>query len=93
MKDLFERHYQAIRKRGLITDKTTITDFYFKMLEEDKEASKEIIHFMKSPNNKDKMIQEIIDKICVCTNFLRHMDIDLELELCKNVIHQETRKD
>jgi len=95
MKDLIIRNFEATKKRGKITDKTKISDFIKKMHEEDGEALMAMIQFIKNPNHdhRDKMAQELIDKVMVPLNFLQHIGVDIELALCKNVIYQENRED
>ena len=89
MKNLFERHYQAIVKRGLITEKTTVLDFIDKFDEETKEFKKELgLALYFEPNHYK---QEAIDCICVLTNMLQHYGVDIESELIKNIEIQEKR--
>ena len=86
MKNLFERHYQAIVKRGLINDDTNLDDFLDKLDEEVFEL-KESIDFWVT----EKFKQESIDCICVLTNMLQHYGVDIESELIKNIEIQEKR--
>ena len=88
MKDLIDRSYAAIRKRGKITDLTTDKEFIDKMSEE----LREIKYAHKLRFEKD-MIAESADLASVCINFLTHKGIDFEKEFKKCVEYQETRKD
>ena len=83
MKKLFKRHYQAIVKRGLITDETDIGDFIDKMYEELQEIDE--------ARRCEDIVNEIIDLMCVCTNTLIKQRVDIEKELLKNVLIQEKR--
>lgn len=86
MKKLFQQHYQAIVKRGLINDDTNLDDFLDKLDEEVFEL-KESIDFWVI----EKFKQESIDCICVLTNMLQHLGVDIEVELRKNIKIQEKR--
>ncbi len=89
MKELLIRHYQAIVSRGLITDKTDFVDFSVKINEEKGELSTELLILQK--NKPSNWKQEAIDLICVVTNMLQHNNVDIELELIKNIEVQEKR--
>jgi hypothetical protein len=82
MLKLFKEHYQAIVKRGLITDRTHVFEFIEKHDEETKEM-KEAYSKYSNTGNLDKFFHEIIDTICTLTNMLLHFDIDVEIELKK----------
>lgn len=88
---LFKRHYQAIEKRGQITEESTINDFIDKFNEESNEMlfEKEKL-FNKLRNN---FIQEVIDTIMVLINMLQFLGVNIEDEFKKNTEHQEARKD
>jgi len=90
MKNLIKKHYNSIVKRGLITPDTNIVDFKKKIKEEYTEL---MIELETNPYNKlsDEAIQESIDLISVCTNMLFHYDVDIEQELIKNILKQESR--
>lgn len=89
MKKLFERHYQAIVKCGLIDDDTTILDFAEKIAEEQLELQKELFKsFFVGSNNLE---QEAIDLVCSTINMLVHFGYDIEQELLKNIETQEKR--
>jgi phosphoribosyl-ATP pyrophosphohydrolase len=83
MKNLLKRHYQAIVNRGLITSKTQTSDFVKKIKEEFDE--------MQDAYNDEDFIQESIDCMCVITNMLQHLGVDIEKELIKNIEIQEKR--
>lgn len=82
MNRLLNRHYKAIRKRGLITDSTTKYDFIEKMIEEWAE--------IKYSNESD-IDQEIIDLMMVCSNFLIHRGCNVKKEIRKNLKTQQRR--
>ena len=82
---LIERSYQAIRKRGKITNDTVIYDFTDKMNEE----LEEIIN----SSSLDGKIKETVDLMNVCICALKHYGFDPIAEFEKCVIHNETRKD
>lgn len=89
MEKLFKRHYQAIIKRGLITEETELYEFSNKINEEKGELSTELLKLSKGkPNNYE---QEAIDLICVTMNLLIHRGVDIEVELLKNILVQEKR--
>lgn len=87
---LLKRHYNAIVKRGLIKEETTLLDFVAKSEEEVLEYSIECYH--EYYNNAGKnWKQEAIDLICSVTNALIHHNVDIEKELLKNIETQEKR--
>ena len=81
MKYLFNKHYEAIKKRGLIDPFTTVDDFIHKMKEE-------LSEFEESHS-----CDEAMDLICVCTNYLIHQDHDIKKLLKKNLKHQIKRNE
>jgi phosphoribosyl-ATP pyrophosphohydrolase len=83
MLNLLKRHYQAIVNRGLITKETGIDDFLVKLKEEYNE--------LQDAYNDEQFIQESIDCMCVITNMLQHIGVDIEKELIKNIEVQERR--
>ena len=85
MKELIKRSYQAIRKRGLITDDTLIWEFIAKMKEELKE--------IEDATDQESKISESVDLANVCICFIEHMGYDFIEEFRKCVEFQETRKD
>lgn len=85
MISIFNNHYKAIEKRGKINPSTKLIDFVMKMEEELCEFADE-----KDPN---KQVQEAIDLMCVCANFVKWSGYDLKEELKKNVNHQNNRDD
>ncbi len=88
---LNNRHYQAIKRRGLITNKTSIKDFLNKHNEETQEMIIESIAFKN--RDKNNFIQEAIDAIMVLENMIIHLGYDIEKEKEINTIHQEKRND
>jgi phosphoribosyl-ATP pyrophosphohydrolase len=89
MKDLIERSYEAIRKRGMIDSDTHILDFIIKM----KEEYEEIYAAYHVDEDFDATIKEVTDLMTVCIMALQHHGFDPIKEFEKCVIHQETRKD
>lgn len=65
MTGLQKRNYDAIKRRGLITDKTTDTDFMAKLEEEAMEVFKA---YARCDNAN--LIEELGDVINVCQNWL-----------------------
>lgn len=88
MKDLIERSYQAIRKRGKIKDSTKDHEFIDKMSEELKE-----LKYAHKLDFRQGVIAETVDLASVCINFLKHKGIDFEKEFETCIKYQETRKD
>lgn len=88
MKDLIERSYLAIRKRGLITADTDMDNFIDKMKEELKEIECDYVF-----STFDNTMKETVDLMNVCICALKHHGFDPIAEFEKCVIHQETRKD
>jgi len=89
---LIEQHFEATVKRGLINDKTCISDFVKKMDEEDQEVLAEIDNYLNPPAPHN-LKQELIDAIMVRVNMLIHIGGDVEEELIINVLHQQNRND
>ena len=91
MKELIERSYKAIRKRGLITDNTSIQEFIDKIQEEFDELKIEFEKgvFLGVPN--EPFYEELIDLITVGIMLLRHHNIDFENKFEKVVIKNEKR--
>jgi hypothetical protein len=89
MEKLFQRHYDATCKRGLIDTYTTTSDFIEKMKEEYKEV---LDAFDEETGVIDgDMAQECIDLACVVFNMLIDKGFDIEAELEYNVKYQEKR--
>lgn len=90
----YKRHYEAIVKRGLITDKTTKYDFLKKIREEFFEFNKEMYKdAFETGNLRHDTIQEGMDLIYSIENFFTHFDVDIDKEREINIQHQLTRKD
>lgn len=87
MHELFQRNYNAIVARNLITDKTTIDDFYFKAKEELKEVSQAIVL-----QDKENEIEEWADLLNVCASALIFQGVNLEEILTKIAEKNEKRK-
>lgn len=90
MKQLIERSYKAIQKRGLITDKTLGFDFIKKLHEELLELT---IAYYNDLSEPEDWIEETIDLITVGIMFLHHNKIDFIKEFENVIIKNETRKD
>lgn len=88
MKELIERSYQAIKKRGKINETTTEAEFLAKIKEEWNEAKFEWIH-----SNKESYIEEITDIATACFMQIKHLGFDPVEEFEKVVIKNETRND
>lgn len=88
MKNIIDRNYASIKKRGLITSKTHHVDFHHKLVEEVKEVKNEII---QSNINIDKLGLEISDVILTALNYARHYNIDIENKLKEKIVINETR--
>ena len=87
MKDLIERSYTAIRKRGLITSDTDMSNFLTKMKEELDEINDD--YYLKN----DRIFEEVTDLMTVCIMALYHHGFDPVAEFEKTVQKNETRKD
>lgn len=87
MKQLIERNYKSIVKRGLIKKTTNHVDFYNKLIEETKEVKAEL----NGQINMPKLKEEITDVILTCLNWLRHYDEKPENELLKKIEKNENR--
>ena len=85
MKDLISRSYAAIRKRGLIKDDTTKTEFIDKISEEFNE--------IRTFHSEKIFIREVVDLAAVCINTVTHKGYDFIEQLEECIIHQETRRD
>ena len=94
MKDLIERSYLAIRKRGKITDVTSIDEFTRKMREELYEIEHEQFCVENGQGHiLDNYVSECIDLANVCFMQIKKLGFDPISEFEKCVIHNETRKD
>lgn len=87
MNELLKRNYQAIINRGLITDKTSIEDFYFKAKEELKEISQAIVL-----QDKDNEIEEWGDLMNVCSNALIFKGIN-PIEVLTKIAEKNEKRD
>ena len=85
MKELIERSYKAIQERGLITDKTTNSEFIDKCYEELSECCQANLFY------KEHYIEELTDLATVCIMNIRHLGYDFETEFEKVVIKNEKR--
>lgn len=81
MKELFQKHYEAIKKRGKINENTTNVDFIEKLMEE-------VTEWIIDPSP-----QEAMDIICVMSNWLQENNYDIEDELRINLNFQLNRND
>lgn len=71
---LFDRNYQAIVDRGLITPETKDWEFLNKLNCEAIEVEAEAI----IPRNNNHLNEEIADCLNVCANWLIHRGVDIE---------------
>jgi len=88
MKDLIKRHYDAIRKRELITDGTSLGEFRVKLREEIEELWSSDMY---DDTIDGDMAQEAMDVVGVIFNMLIHSGYDIEAEFKYNVEYQEAR--
>ena len=91
MRELIERSYAAIRKRGLITADTDFMDILLKMDEELREIKESYCYDPVNP--MENTIKETVDLMNVCICALIHHGFDPIAEFEKCVIHNENRKD
>lgn len=80
MKNIIEGNYNSIVSRGLITPRTTRSDFLNKLFEEVDEFEE-----ANSLNDWAGICEELADVILVCLNFAKHYNIDIEKELIDKV--------
>lgn len=76
MKDIINRNYDSIIKRGLITSSTKPREFISKLYEECEELE---TSFLTGTNEQKS--EELADVILVCLNIAKHYKIDIEKEL------------
>lgn len=88
MCNLDKEHYNSIVARGLISEKTKLSNFISKIDEEFKELKLEVNGNIIS----EKLIQEAVDLRQVVSNMLIHFDVDIEKNLKKNIDYQLNRK-
>lgn len=92
MKELIIRSYEAIKKRGLITDKTTIDDFLKKIREELYEAEHENFLINNwSAADLNKYVEELTDLATVAIMQIQHLGYDFITEFEKVVLKNEQR--
>jgi len=91
LQEIQNRNYQATVKRGLITPKTTDSEFIEKLKEEVDELQIEVdLPFFSNTTGRD---MELADVIIVCLCMAKHLNIDIESELIKKTIYNENRND
>jgi len=88
-----KRHYEAIIKRGLINENTTLYDFLKKFREEFFELNKELYIDAFEPEQKLRhvTVQEAIDVIKTLENMLIHFGVDIQEATEINIKTQEKR--
>jgi len=86
---LIKRNYQAVVNRGLINEKTNIIDFIDKMEEEYFEVCN--AHDIGENKPNDHMIEEVLDLMVVCINFLVHYNVNIIRGLIKIAWKNERR--
>lgn len=89
LKELQERNYAATVRRGLISEKTQITEFLKKIEEEFNELDFSV--YLWEGESFDE--KELADIILVCLAMAKHYDIDIIKVLEEKVIINENRKD
>lgn len=92
MKDLLLKHYNLIKQRNLITPKTNVDDFMWKLeveFNEVKNAHLDDVWAARSPSNEFN--QELIDLVMVAFHYFQHYGVDFRDELNKNILIQENR--
>ena len=89
MKQVIERNYNSIVKRGLITPKTNHVDFYHKANEELKEVQTE---FIRPEIDLEKLGFEIADVILVMLNWAKHYNLNIEKYIKEKIVINEKRK-
>ena len=93
MNTLIERHYKAVKKRGFITESTTLEAFMSKIEEEYLELwnayADAVQNDDKCPDND--MIHEAIDLMAVITNMLHFYGVNVSREFQKNINYQRSR--
>ena len=92
MKDLLLKHYELIKKRGLITPETTADQFLLKMEEEWLEVLSAYADDLTagcSPSSD--YIHECTDLVMTIMNMFQHYGIDFKDELIKNIAIQKNR--
>lgn len=83
MKELIERSYEAIKKRGLIDDFTTLDDFFDKIKEEYNEVM--------TADSNDELTEELADLATVCLTCIKFIGKDPVKEFEKVIIKNEKR--
>lgn len=92
MKHLLLRHYELIKRRGLITPETTIHHFIDKIEEEFYEVRNAYADdYAQSIEPSDRFWHEGMDLIMTIANAMQHYGVDFEEELKKNIKIQEGR--
>ena len=93
MNDLIKRHYEATKKRDLITDDTPLDDFLQKISEEYSELGLEFCDIVMSHDKEigESFVHEAVDLVATTINMLTHFGFDFMAEYRKNVEHQESR--
>lgn len=84
MESLFERNYEAQKKRGLITSKTELVEFLLKLEEEVKEVN---ISYDSEAGYIDP--SELVDVMLVCASTLIFMGKNPIEEIKKKVVINE----
>lgn len=89
LNEIIKRNYEATVRRGQISNKTNVSDF-FKKTDEEVQELKESINISAIYPFDPK---EAIDIILVQTAMLHHYGFNTELLLNEKVIFNEQRKD
>jgi len=85
MKIITKLNYEVTKKRGLITEETSIREFVMKLEEEVQEFICAALH------EKGDFNHELGDIILVCLNIAKHYDVDIEKQLLTNIFKNMKR--
>lgn len=91
MEKLINRCYEAIKKRGCITDETTLFEFNDKLFEEVREVEVESYTSYMTFGNTDLLLSELTDIAAVAFNYIKFLGGDPIKEFEKVVIKNEKR--
>lgn len=89
----FIDHYEAIKKRGLITPESTVHDFMDKLEEEFYELRNEYAELCLKDRNipTTEMVSESVDLIMVLINMFQHFGYDFMQELKSTTLKNQKR--
>ena len=93
IKEITDRNYYATKRRGQITDETSIIDFIVKLDEEREELYQSWLESDKCLECLDYDIKELADVVLVCFAMARHTGKDLLLAMEQKMLFNEERPD